>query len=523
MIKKTNSAAASQYNPRKLYAAFLRTLLRNYLFGSMVAVLGFGGIIIFNTLNIPMDELLLLILVLFTALLFMLASELFVFFRHLRPIANILLEEEPSQEQLEEAYIRTHRFPLLAVQRTFGPHFLGMSIPGVLFCVLLIYNGLISIPYHYLLVAGAGALMVASMHAMIEFFLTTTAIRPIATYIQKKHASLYGRDLSLGGKVLVSIRTKFLLGAFLIGTLPLMLFTLASQLRYDGLPSDSTGDYWQWAGIILVIGMAFSLLGATLLARNIQDPIQTIQHAMSSVQEGKLDTRADDVYSDEFSKLVAGFNHMVGGLKERESRNNQLLQSYFITLAAALDARDAYTAGHSERVAEYSVQIAAAAAWPKERIELIRKSALLHDIGKIGVRDAVLLKDGRLTEEEFDQIRQHPVLGENILKQIEPSDAMADLLPGVRSHHERYDGKGYPDGIAGGSIPLLGRVIAIADAFDAMTSDRPYRKGMTVERALSILEEGRGTQWDPELTDLFLTKMRDKQGLTNWNELQSGT
>ena len=147
-------------------------------------------------------------------------------------------------------------------------------------------------------------------------------------------------------------------------------------------------------------------------------------------------------------------------------------------------------------------------------LDQLNKSALLHDIGKIGIRDDVLLKEGKLTEAEFDQIKLHPVLGEAILKQIQPCQTMAPLLPGVRSHHERFDGHGYPDGLSGEEIPLFGRLIAVADAFDAMTSDRPYRKGMPVEKALAILEDGKGTQWDPVFVTLFLDWMREREGNT---------
>lgn len=156
-------------------------------------------------------------------------------------------------------------------------------------------------------------------------------------------------------------------------------------------------------------------------------------------------------------------------------------------------------------MAEYSVIIGQLAGLSGKTLDNLRKSALLHDIGKIGVRDSVLFKDGKLTDEEFDQIKSHPVQGENILRQIEPAEKMAPYLSGVRSHHERYDGKGYPDGLAGLSIPLYGRIIAVADAYDAMTSDRPYRKGMDHDRALDILEQGKGSQWDPEFAGLFLS------------------
>lgn len=144
----------------------------------------------------------------------------------------------------------------------------------------------------------------------------------------------------------------------------------------------------------------------------------------------------------------------------------------------------------------------------------MRKSALLHDIGKIGMRDAVLLKEGRLTDEEWEQIKQHPALGEAILKQIEPADAMAPFLPGVRSHHERYDGGGYPDGLKGEDIPLFGRIIAVADAFDAMTSNRPYRKGLDEQQAIAILEKGGGTQWDPHFAKLFVEAYRKNKEST---------
>lgn len=500
-----------QQTPASVYRAFLLQLVYNYVFGSTVAVLGVGGIIIFSTLKLPQGEGFVLGVILFASLLIMLACELFVFYRHAKPIQVAFLSDQPTAEQLRKAYIQTHRFPVLSLKRTFGPHLLGISVPAIAMSYIFIQMEWLSFPYYYIGLASVGALLVASMHAMIEFFLTARAIRPVVTYMRNKHVALYGQDLTLGGQVFASIRTKFLLSAFLIGTLPLLLHSLAAQIRLEGLDGGGTSAYWQWAGIILVIGVFFSLFGASLLSRNIEDPIHKLQAAMIAVQNGHYDTRAEDIHSDEFSKLVAGFNHMIEGLQERDERNKQLHQSYFFTLAAALDARDTYTAGHSERVAEYSVAIGEQAGWPQTEIELLRKSALLHDIGKIGIRDSVLLKDGKLTDEEFNQIKAHPGLGENILKQIEPADAMADLLPGVRSHHERYDGRGYPDGLAGEHIPLLGRVIAIADAFDAMTSDRPYRKGMTREHALAILKEGKGTQWDPALIELFINSLRQNE------------
>ncbi len=496
--------ANKEYTGSLEYAAFLARLLRNYLFGSMIAVIGVGGSLVFFTLVVTKREAALLGGIMLVSMLIMIGLELFVFFRHIRPIRQALLQPAPSSGELAAAYLQTHRFPILAVKRTMLPHFMGLIVPAVALALLFIQAGWLNLPLFYVGLAFGVALMVASMHAMIEFYLTSRAIRPIIAFIRNRHLQRFGKDLTLGGQVLVSIRTKFRLSAFLIGALPMLLFSLTAQIRLDRIHIEAAAGYWTWSLVIFVIGIAFSVFGASLLSRNIEAPIQTIQEAMGSVEGGNFDVRADDVYADEFSKLVAGFNHMVTGLKEREQRNAQLLSSYFMTLAAALDARDAYTAGHSTRVADYSLQIGRLAGWSEPQLELLYKTALLHDIGKIGVRDAVLLKEGRLTDEEFEQIKKHPVLGENILKQIEPVDAMSDLLPGVRSHHERYDGKGYPDGLIGEDIPMIGRAIAIADAFDAMTSDRPYRLGMPEERALAILSEGRGTQWDPLLTELFV-------------------
>ncbi|MEK0313450.1 HD domain-containing phosphohydrolase [Cohnella sp. 56] len=492
------------------YRSFLARLVLNYIVGSVIAVVGVGGTIITGSLSLPAGELRHLQIILLLSLGTMFLAEYFAFRLHIAPIRALFRAERPSLDELEAAYLRTHRLPSLAVARTLGPHMLGLSLPAIAMALLAIRLGWAELPYYYIGLAAAGAVLVACMHALIEYFLTAQAIRPLLGYIRRRGSELYATDISLNGHVLVSIQRKFQLSAFLIGTFPLLLFTLATQIRLNGWSADLGYDYWSWAGIILVTGVGFSSLGAWLLGRDVQQPIRELYEAMAEVQEGNLHKSASDLYSDEFARLTAGFNGMVGGLRTRERMNAQLLQSYYATLAAALDARDAYTAGHSQRVAEYSGVIGRAAGLSAEALDVLNKTALLHDIGKIGVRDSVLLKDGKLTDEEFEQIKQHPVLGESILLQVEPREAMAPLLPGVRSHHERYDGRGYPDGMRGEDIPRTGRIIAVADAFDAMTSDRPYRKGMAFDKALAILEEGRGTQWDPVYVELFVARMRGK-------------
>jgi len=177
-----------------------------------------------------------------------------------------------------------------------------------------------------------------------------------------------------------------------------------------------------------------------------------------------------------------------------------------IAFSEALDAKDQYTAGHSRRVMEYSTDIAKRMKMSERDIELLRKSALLHDIGKIGIPDIVLHKKSKLTNEEYSVIKSHPEIGATILKSIK---SFKDFVPSVYHHHERYDGKGYPHGIAAERIPLHARIIAVADSFDAMTSNRPYRKAFAIETALAEIERNRGKQFDPHIADIFLNILKD--------------
>ncbi len=180
---------------------------------------------------------------------------------------------------------------------------------------------------------------------------------------------------------------------------------------------------------------------------------------------------------------------------------DQLLFDMVKALVNSIEAKDRYTCGHSERVALYAKHVAAAMGLKARICKRIYLAGLLHDVGKIAIRDAVLSKSGKLDEAEFAEIQQHPDKGWGILIGLQ---ALDDILAGVLYHHERWDGKGYPDGLGGTEIPLDARILAVADAFDAMTSDRPYRKALDQQRATDILREGAGTQWDPEVVGLFL-------------------
>lgn len=176
-------------------------------------------------------------------------------------------------------------------------------------------------------------------------------------------------------------------------------------------------------------------------------------------------------------------------------------EAVIFTLARAVEAKDPFTEQHTSRVADYSRAIAAAAGLPSEEQGAVYRCGMVHDIGKIAISDVILLKPGKLTLKEFESMKRHSVIGEEICR---PLRSAAQLMPAIRHHHERWDGSGYPDGLKGTAIPLSARIVAIADAFDAMTSDRPYRQAMPVERAREILVRGRGTQWDADLVDRFL-------------------
>lgn len=188
--------------------------------------------------------------------------------------------------------------------------------------------------------------------------------------------------------------------------------------------------------------------------------------------------------------------------RERKRQLERLTHQVIQALAGTVDAKDRYTNGHSMRVAKYSKEIAMRMGLSQEYQENIYYTGMLHDIGKIGVPDWIINKTGRLTDEEFDIIKTHPVIGSEILKNI---TEIPGLYLGTRGHHERYDGRGYPDGLKGEEIPLLARIIAVADSYDAMTSHRSYRKLLPQEVVRREIEEGKGTQFDPAIADIMLT------------------
>ncbi len=188
-------------------------------------------------------------------------------------------------------------------------------------------------------------------------------------------------------------------------------------------------------------------------------------------------------------------------VRAQKDKQERIYIQLVTALASTIDAKDAYTNGHSSRVADYSLRIAMKAGFSPEMQNEIYVMGLLHDVGKIGIPDAIINKTAKLTDEEYEVIKNHPAMGAKILERIID---FPKLATGARWHHERYDGKGYPDGIAGEEIPLEARVIAVADAYDAMSSKRSYRDVLPQEVVRSEIEKGKGTQFDPALADVML-------------------
>lgn len=220
-----------------------------------------------------------------------------------------------------------------------------------------------------------------------------------------------------------------------------------------------------------------------------------------------MELGADDYLIKPFNKIE--LTTRVRSLLRLSSLYDELDHSEAImfSLVESLEAKDLYTRGHSERVAKYSVILGKALGLPTRDIEDLRKGSLLHDIGKIGVKENVLNKEGRLTAEELEHIRSHPARGYDICKGLK---SFKRLLPIIRWHHERMDGKGYPDGLKGEEIPLTARICSITDAFDAMTSHRPYRRGVNPIQAAQIFERELGSgQWDDDIVKVFIRLIKE--------------
>ncbi|MFN2464159.1 MAG: HD domain-containing phosphohydrolase [Candidatus Dormibacteria bacterium] len=253
-----------------------------------------------------------------------------------------------------------------------------------------------------------------------------------------------------------------------------------------------------------VFGTVFVVTVATglYISRRITRPLDNLVRATHAVGGGDLQYQAAVMTSDEIGELTVAFNAMTTNLLDGRAQIGKSAEATIQTLAFAIDARDSYTHGHSVRVTRYSVELARCAGFGEEDLERLRRGCLVHDIGKIGIPDRILSKAGPLTRRQWEAMRRHPELGAEMLA---PLEWPAEVLQIVRSHHERWDGTGYPDKLTGDETPRLARLVAICDTLDAMTSDRPYRHGFPYERAAAEIEAGAGTQFDPEMVRHFVS------------------
>jgi HD-GYP domain-containing protein (c-di-GMP phosphodiesterase class II) len=259
---------------------------------------------------------------------------------------------------------------------------------------------------------------------------------------------------------------------------------------------------------ISLLAAAFVLLIGFYFAEKLTRPVRELAAGAHRIAAGDFSQRVKVLGRTELGELGASFNQMtdqverfVSDLQRSADENHELFLGTVKALAAAIDGKDPYTRGHSERVSRFAVATAQGLGLPAEEIEQIRISALLHDVGKIGIDDRVLKKPSALTDEEFEVMKTHPQKGYKIMSQI---PAMADFLPGMYMHHEMINGGGYPQGLAGDQIPMQARIVSVADTFDAMTTERPYQQAMDLEAALTRLKSFVGTRYDARVVAAFI-------------------
>lgn len=333
----------------------------------------------------------------------------------------------------------------------------------------------------------------------------------LLTRVDPREFGLVKKFLAVGNRsketsdfrILVEGEEKEILGSFDETELGWGIFAqVERKLAYSSV-QEMVGSTWKWA--IGAFGIAI-LVGWTFAAR-LSRPIQRLAATSHAFARGDFSVRVPVRGSHEIGELAETFNSMaeeiqgfIHRLKNAAKENSDLFLGIIKALASAIDEKDPYTRGHSERVNQYSVALGKQLKLAKQEIRDVHVASLLHDIGKIGVDDRILLKPSSLTDEEFEIMKKHPVQGANMLSSIKN---MKNVIPGLLHHHERFAGGGYPKGLRGKDIPMIARIITVADIFDAMTTNRPYQKAMTTEKALARLVDLAGQTLDPEVVRAF--------------------
>jgi HD-GYP domain-containing protein (c-di-GMP phosphodiesterase class II) len=264
----------------------------------------------------------------------------------------------------------------------------------------------------------------------------------------------------------------------------------------------------EWTSIALIL----AILVAVMFASNIARPIRALAERTRDIAAGNYQQRAEIKTRNEIGDLADNFNIMSGAieksieqLRKAANENHQLFINSVRMLAAAIDAKDPYTRGHSERVARYSIAIGKNLSLPEKDMRNLRISALLHDVGKIGIDDRILRKPGALSDDEFEVMKGHPAKGAAIMSGVAQ---LIDIIPGMKYHHEKWGGGGYPEGLEGEGIPMQARIVAIADTFDAMTTNRPYQKAMEINYVVDKIKSFAGTRFDPRVVEAFANAVK---------------
>jgi HD-GYP domain-containing protein (c-di-GMP phosphodiesterase class II) len=292
-------------------------------------------------------------------------------------------------------------------------------------------------------------------------------------------------------------------------TIPELRWAVVAQRSLDDARIDAGVNEMRSQALSFVVAVTIvALFFGYVFAVGITRPIRGLVESTRAISRAEFHERAEVRGAAEIIELAETFNHMAGDieqyvqkLKEAAAENRELFLGSIRMLAAAIDEKDPYTRGHSGRVAKYSVMIGDILGLDTEALDRLRISALLHDVGKIGVDDRVLKKPGKLTDEEFDLMKQHPSKGANIMR---PVAQLRDVLPGIELHHERMDGGGYPYGLQGDQIPMMARIIAVADTLDAITTNRPYQSAMDLGYAIERIRSLAISKFDANVVNALV-------------------
>lgn len=306
-----------------------------------------------------------------------------------------------------------------------------------------------------------------------------------------------------------------MIGAYSTATLPSGIKYGVIVMQDADKALASVGEMRSQIWFISLAFVVVALVLGFILSKQLTSPLSNLVKAAKGIASGDLSSRINVKRITEIDTLGSAFNTMsdeleahIADLARAAKENRELFVGTVKALAAAIDGKDRYTRGHSERVSRVSVAIGQRMGMDEEDLEKLRISALLHDVGKIGIDDSILKKPSALTDEEYEIMKTHPQQGYKIMKNI---PAMKEFLPGMYMHHEMVNGKGYPQGLEDEEIPLQGKIVSVADTFDAMTIDRPYQKGMCLEDALETIKSFVGTRYDLRVVDALIRACADGQ------------